>query len=307
MLKKAALLSCLIIASSCSLINYIKINNQKNKASIQFPILPHSIHFRNVEDRIILPVEIQGTVYHFLLDTGAITVIDDDLADQLDLPKVARQRLSDYYEHKQKIWYLKLKSINVLGTTFRDITAVATNLSILQEKTGVRVDGILGANLLRMACWQINFQDSTLAIAPDLESCGQIKGDTIHFVPNVQGTPLLRITSPTGINQVVAFDTGANFPIALPDAQRQFIPSDQELSKIHKESWGAFGKNTDTLIRTTLSGMTLSPDMSLPTVDVQFEKSIRSGRLGTLFLKQYLTTIDWASQRIIFSPLNQTK
>lgn len=307
MLKKISLLSYLILTSGCTLINYIKINNLKNKANVQFPILPHSIHFRNVENRIILPVEIQGTVYQFLLDTGATTVVDDDLADELNLPKVARKKLSDYYEHQQKCWYLKLKSINVLGTKFQDIPAVAIDLSVLQEKARIKVDGIVGANLLRMACWQINFPDGTLSIAPDLESYGPAPGDTVHFIPNAQGSPLLRITSDAGINQVLMLDTGADFTIALADEQRKFVSNDQEFIKSYGERWGAFGKSVDTILRTTLTGLRLGQNMLLPALPIQFEKSIKNGRLGNSFLNQYLTTIDWSSQRIIFSPLNLTK
>lgn len=307
MLKKISFLSYLILTSGCTLINYIKINNLRNKASVQYPILPHSIHFRNVENRMILPVEIQGTVYQFLLDTGATTVVDDDLADELNLPKVARKKLSDYYEHQQKCWYLNLKSINVLGAKFQDITAVAADLNILQEKAGIKVDGIIGANLLRMACWQIDFQNSTLSIAPDLESYGSVSGDTVHFIPNAQGSPLLRITSDTGINQVLMLDTGANFPIALAEEQRQFVPNDQAFIKFYEERWGAFGKSVDTILRTTLTGLKLGQNMPLPALSIQFEKRIKNGRLGNSFLNQYLTTIDWSSQRIIFSPLNRTK
>lgn len=303
MQKIITFLIYLISTTSCTAISYVKVNNLKNKTAVQYPISTRSIRFVNVEQRIIIPVEIEGIVYSFLLDTGAITVIDDDLADELDLFKVARLKLSDYYEYEQKRWYLKLKSISVLGAKFKDIVAVETDLSVLEEKARIKVDGIVGANLLRFACWQINFRDSTLAIAPDLKSFGGVTGDTLHFTPNAQGSPLLRITSETGISQVLMLDTGSGHALSLPDEQRQFVPKNQEFAKSYAKSWAAFGSNADTILHTTLTGLTLGQKMLLPSMTTRFGKSIKTGKLGNSFLSQYLTTIDWTSQRLIFSPL----
>lgn len=280
----------------------MKVNNLKNKIAVQYPIKTRSIRFVNIEQRIIIPVEIRGTIYHFMMDTGAITVLDDDLVQALSLPKIAKKKLSDYHEYEQKCWYVKLESIELLGTKFQDVAAVSSDLSILKEKAGINVDGIIGANLLRMTCWQINFRDSTLAIAPDLKSFGAVAGDTLHFTPNVQGSPLLRITSETGISQVLMLDTGSGYALSLPDEQRQFVPKNQEFAKSYAKSWAAFGSNADTILHTTLTSLTLGQKMLLPSMPTRFEKSIKTGKLGNSFLSQYLTTIDWTSQRLIFSP-----
>lgn len=89
-----------------------------------------------------------------IFDTGSNgTVIDNSLAQELNLKTIRNVRLIDITGKKIKVSCVKIDSMNINGAIFRNIYALVTDLSLFKCEN---VKVLLGNNVLKTGVWKIN-------------------------------------------------------------------------------------------------------------------------------------------------------
>ena len=102
--------------------------------------------------------------FPFVFDTGAGTMVDEELAATLQLKQKGTTKIYDFAGIKGKVPVFELGTLQTAGLRFKVKKALGLNTKILRFGcSGAR--GIIGGELIKQKNWQINFQDSTLKVS----------------------------------------------------------------------------------------------------------------------------------------------
>ena len=303
-MKHLLLLLSVLSFSSCGIVGRIKTVGLINGTQIEQGHFFEEMSFKEENGKIILPVEIQNKVYDFLFDTGAIAVIDNEVLQNLKTQKVTSQKVKDYVGTKSKLNYHKLEQISLQNINFRSAGIVGADFGILKTKGCSAVAGIIGANWMKKAKWQIDFQQQKLRFASSMDSL-QIpeNSDTIRFIPNLQGTPAFKFSTSNGVQKDMILDTGSAGNLSMPAKGFSKEERNAALLKLFGLTYGIFGSSLDSSFFIQFPSASVGNKLELSNPIVVLESSTSKGVMGTAFLRNYLLTIDWQRQYLIFSPV----
>jgi len=126
---------------------------------------PIEINYNQNESYIILEnVRINNSVIaeNAIFDTGSNgTVIDNSVAQELNLKTIKKVRLIDITGKKTKVPCVKIDSMNISGAVFRNIYAIVTDLS-LYDCENVKI--LLGNNVLKTGIWRIDLTQHKITL-----------------------------------------------------------------------------------------------------------------------------------------------
>lgn len=257
---------------------------------------------------LIVEVTLEGgsRPYRLLFDTGAVTVLKPSIAQELGLTTVARRPIGSATGQKRTLPFAVLPRCTVGGITFEDIGAVLLELDSSPELAclNAEIDGILGANMMRLAAWQIDFQASTIAFSDRLEALPEARtGHAIPFTTSSQGSPRIRVEA-WGATTDVTLDTGKSGGIGL-SAKAWSAPHYRQDTVAHAQGYGrlavgAFGARTDTMWVAQARPLRLG-DWALDTALVAISER-RSHLLGNAFLSRFRVTLDWRGGMVYLLP-----
>lgn len=303
-MKQLLHLLILLSFSSCGIVGRIKTVGLINGTQIEQRHFFEEISFKEVNGKIILPVEIQNNVYDFLFDTGAIAVIDNEVLKNLKNQKVTSQKVKDYFGAKSKLNYYKLEQASVQNINFRLAGVVGADLGLIKSKDCSGISGIVGANWMKKALWQIDFQQHKLRFASSMDSLQVLENsDTIRFIPNLQGTPAFKFSTSNGVQKDMILDTGSSGNLSMPAKGFSKEERNAALLKRFGLTYGAFGSSLDSTFFIQCPSASVGNKLELSDPIVALESSTSKGVMGTAFLRNYLLTIDWQRQYLILSPI----
>ncbi|MCT4622962.1 MAG: retroviral-like aspartic protease family protein, partial [Schleiferiaceae bacterium] len=148
------------VITSCT-----SISKLYNSGSVPQEEFSGRIAFETMFDLIILPVEIEGKQYRFLFDTGAPMVISKELREQLELKAAAKSGVTDSQGKTERLDYVWLKEVKLAGIEFKKTGAIVADLRKAPEIACMDIDGILGANLMKLAHWKIDSKNNAMYFA----------------------------------------------------------------------------------------------------------------------------------------------
>ncbi len=266
-------------------------------ASAQAPIT--SIPFELFGDHIIIKVSVDDSEpLDFIFDTGAgLTVLDEDIADQLDLVKREVEMNST-----ANVWHL-IKHNSIAINHFimeKNIKVYSTDLNHLEISLGRDIDGILGYDLLFHHSVHINYDLKTMNIYDH----GNVpkKGDEIPFemnisIPTIKGTVVLNNGEPHDGTFFVISGAGTTLDFNSPYAEKWDV-----INKTGKHySYYVKGISKDETLH--YEGHVLSFSFGNQTIEdlpigisaatsgIQADKKV-SGIIGSQLLSMYNITID---------------
>ncbi len=295
------LLSIFLLASGCTSIS--RLYNSGSAASDEFY---GRTTYETAFDLIIVPVVIDGRRYRFLYDTGAPMVISKELRDKLELKTVNRGNVSDSQGKREKLDYVWLENVSVGGVDFQKIGVIVADLKKAPEIHCTQIDGILGANLMKLAVWKIENQNKSMFFASSKEKLNVTDGDRmeIEFQTKMTYTPVIDLTinDSTTIKRVT-FDTGYGGYLSLDG---DYL--DSTLTILEKSygysSTGLYGSSYDTVMdvktNMTVGGFTQS-------APVVFSQVKSKNLLGMDFLNQFDVILDWNTNTIELYPVKLEK
>lgn len=276
-----------------------------------------TIKIKVIDGAVVVPVEIEGRIRHFLFDTGS----------PLGL-----------WQGQKEAW---MRQFTTDSLTFGDINKRSRNQIIYQfptikmgnlqienypmivedamsEFTCNRFDGIIGFNLVgKGLSFKLDTKDSLLIVTDRKKFFAEEeKGQpTAKYRMKRAYCPLVYVDSPFGWIEMV-FDTGAlNTWLALSqeDLDRWFQknPKKRELlddltlqtDTTINTSWGLYGLSTDTLVGRLLHFTKIKID-KLPVNDLYITTAHPTMRVGSAVLKHASLIIDAPKKQFVFMPHN---
>lgn len=198
---------------------------------------------------MILPVFINDFLipYYFLLDTGASTVIDDDLAVQLGLGPFEIQHSEvgeDGSPHLTEFGLID--SLEVGDVVVENIAVSVFDIDLIDDVSAFPIRGILGSNFFRFFELTFDFENQTVRFALNIE---EEPAEGFEYVMNFESTPekgyvpIIPVTIDGPMEAEAIIDTGASGYIVLPEDDLQEVsdPDDETLSSVGVVGSGASG------------------------------------------------------------------
>lgn len=293
----------LFLFTSCNTLKLIKV---LKKGSVEQKEFKTEIPFEMRLGLVIIPVTINGKAYEFLVDTGAPNVCSKELAAELKLKTKVSQNTGDSQGVKEKLDFVVVPEIYLNGICFKETGAAVADLKQSDVIACLDIDGIIGANLMKEAIWEFDYERKVITIS-DKKSSFTIPDNAIHlpFSPALSSTPHVTITYNGVEDKNVTFDTGSN---------GLFTTSKSTLEKIEKKkppmkksmSFGSSGSGLYGVAKADTSYMILIDSTQIGGLFIENNAvSIENGArlIGTRFLKNYRVIIDWNMKEILLIPV----
>ena len=253
---------------------------------------------------IIIEASVNGQSFNFLLDTGAPNVLSTEVATALNLKAKLNRNTGDSQGKKNSLEYVLLDKVTIGGIDFLNTGAAVADLKQSNEIACLEIDGIIGANLMRQALWQIDYKNKQIRISNTLDSLEIIDGQEVSFTPQLTGTPKIDITLGNALVENITVDSGSNQGFSFSKKSYEDVLANDSSLHVLK----AFGNSTSGLYGAGENDTTyllVSPTAKIGDLLVQnqlvaFQEN-GAVTLGNEFFENYVVTYDWNQNKITFS------
>ena len=291
MKTKHLFLPLLLLLLSCN-----SSNKFFSSGTVQSSQATEEIKINFVSNLPVCSVQINGKDYTFLIDTGAPTIISEEIFQELGLQKDYTANVADSQNNRQKQKFAMLPNIKIGNLEFQNIGSVVIDLRNGPLKC-FGFDGIVGANLMAKSFWRFNYQDSTATVAQKLSAFDVAQYDfSLDFAPKSQKTPVLK-GQVADKNLSFTFDTGYSGNIEVQndyEFYKNIAPENTFITRQGSSTIGLYGlgENTQTF--------EMKSDVQIDKVSFAGEivSSGASTLIGNDFLKDYNFVIDWQANKI---------
>lgn len=309
MKKMLPLFAIIFFMQSCTTLQIVKRVNG-GKIALNTPI-KSVIPFELKGHPILIKCRLNNSTkeYKFMFDTGAITLVTPQVANELELQDPIEIELNGTGGETEKVNLVQLKNVTVGKSVVENVAAVVVDL---EKKHGVKIDGILGSNFLKFFQVTINYPKQKITLLHNTEPISAKSDNDIQisfetnmksgFAPQVECIINGNITS-TGI-----IDTGypgvASIPLSLMKKMNSF-----KTGNIVKASGSMVGgvvgmaKESYAL---RLDSLTISSLQIGNIPSISHSSKNEHILLGNKFLSKFLVTIDYPSGKIILHPYQTT-
>ncbi len=263
------------------------------------------IPFVSSDEFILIKVEIEGKQYNFILDTGALNVVSEELAKELDIETISKSNGISSTGKPNEIKLAKLPNVKIGGIDFNN-TATAI-IDFKKQFPCLKIDGLIGSNLMKLAVWEVNNENKKIIITNSIDKTNVKEYQKIiNFTTNVQANPFFELNfGNQKIKTLMDFGHNTNINIQekfLRNISRKNI--EKEIKFRGNSSIGIFKDNID-----TVSIVTHVKVKELSIENLKFENKIVSftkgdSKIGTSFFKNYNYIIDWSSKKIYLKEVN---
>lgn len=245
-------------------------------------------------DLLRIPVEIGGSEYEFLLDTGAMAnVLDKSLAEKLGPLKRSRR---SYPQGVPPLYQLPVAKLGGTDIAVTGDTALV-DLAELRRMSGYDIQGLLGINFLQTFVLELDFDNGSVSF---LEAAPQRKAKPFHLSRDPHDRRMLLIDILPDRSVPFLVDTG----MASPGVGELTSAVFDELLEANRLT--LLGPEAKTL---TLAGVVSNRKAQVDVFKLAgFEhRNLRVSAgtlngLGLRFLSRYKVTLDFVNDQAWFEP-----
>lgn len=264
------------------------------------------IPFTYKKDLIVVKARVNNdtTERDFIFDTGAFnSKIEYGLAEQIGLEIKATKSNSTAQGVTQEIEVTQIDSLCLGETCFYNISAGKLKYAPKSASPCIASAGIIGANLIKLAHWQIDYKNRLIRFSDQPFKSNLKKSYKIPFdKPLLSGTPSIDLIVDGKKIEGVLFDVGYNGGLILP---RKFSTHFSGKSKItlDQSTSGIYGTNIDTLITKDL---TLNLGGFKTGIPIEFS-SLDKALIGNDFLEHFIVNLNYDDKTITLQPQSPVK
>lgn len=299
-MKKTIYLSLMVLMLSCSGSKIITLATHGELSKKEFNI---DMPFYYYGKYMYIDIVIQQKTYTFLFDTGwDITHIDKSLLAEIDFSPVKKYKTTGSSFEDGKVLYGFLSSLAIDDVEFKKIGVGVRDLSFVKSTfpDNRKIYGIIGANMLRKAFWQIDYQNQRLKFSNKIENFPP--STDAHQIPMIpkdeHGWGYCRLQlQMNGVTDYFVFDTGSYGSFTANHAYLKSL-------KI-----GAIPIVEVSTIREKIADKRKYKvsDIKMHTLEFKdsqllIEKEVKL-LIGNGFLENYIVTIDWSGNKLYLQPL----
>lgn len=300
--KRLFLFCLLLIFSSCARYYGYKFDLLRAKTSISREAFSDSLDFNFGYKLIVIDVEINGKKFPFIFDTGATSsVISSDIAEEFELKKASKVRISDSRGIRQYLDMVIIDSLKISNTFFTEVAATVIKWPENSAVECIASGGIIGNDIIRTCNWRIDYESSKLYFA---DSDLSLEGMIFIEMKSAQYRPRLDISLDGFALNNVLLDLGSAGGLDLSNYIYKRENWDElnkpQFSKIDGSTQGLFGAKKDSMLLVQFDSLKLGPYALSPIV-VDIERK-NGSKFGNKILENFDVYLDYTNERLGLSP-----
>lgn len=235
------------------------------------------------------------TEREFIFDTGAFnSKVESKLATSLGLEVVTDKTNSTAQGISQKIEVVRVDSLQLGETTVYNIGAGKLTYAPTSASPCIAASGIIGANLIKLAHWKINYEKQLLYFSDTPFEVEEGSYVLPFDRPVLSGTPEIDLEIEGKKVENILFDVGYNGGLILPLSIANHFESNQSKIILDQSTSGIYGTNTDSLLVKNLEVNVGGAKVKIP---VEFS-ALNKALLGNEFLKHFTIIINYDKKEI---------
>ncbi len=249
----------------------------------------------------IIKVTIDGNEYDFLFDTGMPTAVSKSISEKLKLKNSRIGSGKDVLGNAHQENFVVVNRTEVGGVGFDDVEALTLDFSSSIELGCLKLDGVIGNNIIKEAVWEIDYERKVIRLTDDIanfempENASEIKFKTNakrgYFSPNID------VVVNNKKRKGVKFDTGSSGGVRLPLAYfSSVIDSTKSVEYYGKATVSVYGDGqnkrfVDSKVKTLEIG-----DLELQSYHVTFHENAPT--VGNLLFKDFKLIINYEDSKM---------
>ncbi|MGB0404136.1 MAG: retropepsin-like aspartic protease [Salibacteraceae bacterium] len=290
----------ILVISSCATWKASKVMDVTYSTQKSFK---STVKFNRPLKLIVIPVVINGKSYNFLWDTGAISVISEDLKNELNLKKKFSSGVKDSAGKSNKLEYVQVPQITISGIEFNNVGVAVTNAVKSKTLSCLNIEGIVGGNLMKAAIWELKLNDNELNFASHIDSF-DIKENSfpVGFKIGNFGTPYVDLFVDTNKFSKLTFDSGYSGFVSISKSNFKDTSFTSIATKhLGYNSSGLYGQNHSLQysipMRASIDSLHGNTDV------VSISNTKKKKLVGVEFMEGYDLIINWNTKMIHLTPL----
>ena len=316
--KKAIITALIAFVATTPMLSQNLIKTATAPVSFSKRDFADTIKIKVIDGAVVVPVEIEGRIRHFLFDTGSPLGLWQGQKEAWMRQLMADSLLfGDSNKNRQHKTIYQIPTMKMGNLQIENYPLIVEDA--MKDYLCGRFDGVLGFNLVgKGLSFKLDTKDSLLIVTDRKKFFSEEeKGQPSAKYRTKQAyRPLVIVDTPLGFIETV-FDTGAlNGWFDLPqDYLDQWFRKSPKKRKILddltlqtdttiKASAGLYGLSTDTLVGKLLHFPTIKIG-ELPVNDLYVTTAYKTMRIGSALLKHASLIIDAPRKRFVFLPHNQ--
>ena len=277
--------------------------------SVDASTLPQTLPFRFVAGHLLMDALPEGSTepIDFILDSGAPTTYSDRTADAHGGEAVGQVREQAIDGSVLDVPVISIETLAIGDAVFKDVAGSQNWVAPDNPLSCLSDNGLIGANLMKNAVWQIDYANEEVTIASSADGLDHID-DAIAleftFTSIASPSPLVRFGAGDG-ELVFLLDTGSDGGLSVNPADLEAIGMTVDPDGPAADVLGAGIAGTfETAL--TYAGVDLDiggtaaeayPVATLPTL------AEGQGNIGNEFLDDFVVTIDWPNETLYLDPV----
>ncbi|MEQ9168705.1 MAG: retropepsin-like aspartic protease [Fulvivirga sp.] len=281
-------------SASCSYFKNVKLLTD---AKISRENYVQTIPFEWRKELIVVKARLNSdtALREFIFDTGAFnSKVESDLADALGLEVVTEKTNSTAQGLSQKIEVVRIDSLQLGETTAYNIGAGKLNYGPASASPCIAASGIIGANLIKLAHWKIDYQNQLLHFSDQPFEVEEGSYRLPFDRPLLSGTPQISLKVECKRAENVLFDVGYNGGLVLPLSLASHFSNVDSKIILDQSTSGIYGTNADSLL---VKNLTVEVGGVKAKIPVEFS-SLNKALLGNEFLKHFEVIINYDTKEI---------
>ena len=268
-----------------------------------------SLPFDRVGGHVVIDVRFGDAAGRvpMILDSGAPVTLSEELAVLHGGDAVGQVTTAAIDGSVRQRGVVPVETVTIGDAVFHDIGAVAGFIGPDNPLGCISPNGLIGANLMRTAVWQIDYAGNLITIAPSIEGLDHIEGAIrLEFEPDSEASPSPVIEVSVG-DRTLRFvvDTGSNgwLTISPSDAESAGMVVGPDAPSYSVEVAGSAGTHPAEVAYGAADltlGDLMVPNTPIATLDALAEGQ---GNVGNAFLQNFAVTFDWAESALYLDPI----
>ncbi|MEL6533826.1 MAG: aspartyl protease family protein [Bacteroidota bacterium] len=288
----------ILVLSGCNYFKNVALLTQGRVGAKNFRV---SFPFTYERGLIIVQVLLgdDPTPRPFIFDSGAFnSKIEAELAGALGFQVGAIKTNSDSQGNEQEIEVVQMDSLKLGELNFYNIGAGKLTWDSLSASPCLADGGIIGANLMKLANWQIDYATQMITVS---DQAFEPSATAIHIPfrhPVFSGTPEIDLNIEGRKVSHVLLDLGSNGSLRLPFSLESSFEGTRTLRLADASNSGIYGITADSIVVKTLPIQMGEQTHTLP---VSFEGEGK-GLLGNEILQHYRVTLNYKGNDAYLEP-----
>ncbi|PQJ32286.1 hypothetical protein BST92_10270 [Nonlabens arenilitoris] len=249
----------------------------------------------------LIDVVINHKTYTFLVDTGAPTVISNQIYRDLNVDSAHNTNVKDSQGQSNNQEVVIVPEIKIGNLLYYDIGAIVADLRDVFEFNCMEIDGIIGANQMAKSFWKFDYQNKEITITDQLDNFDiSSYRDSLQFYTSAQKTPYV-IGFVNGVKTSFTFDTGFAGHIDVDSDIADFKESIGYV-KYGSSSVGLYNVKDSTSTRTIKTDSLKIGSIKMGQQIVELD---HGSLIGNDFMNKHDVIIDWSSNIIYLNKLKE--